>query len=524
MLRRSSVSNSNMVSRILIIYTGGTIGMSRNPETKAYAAPEHGYLKEKIKTFASLYDSEYEFCEGDILTDHEPRATPITMYGRRIIYGIEELETIVDSANMSMSDWANIAKVIEKYYTKFDGFVVVHGTDTMSYTASALSFMLENLGKTVILTGSQIPLCEQRNDAVNNLLGSLIFASHFIIPEVAIYFNNKLFRGNRSLKAKCEDIDAFDSPNMSPLAVMGTHITVNWKSVADSTSLLPFCVQSDMCSEVVMLRLFPGMTCSTLHHFLAPPIKGAVLLSYGAGNGPDAREELLEVFRQVCMRGVIVVNITQCLTGTVSVEYNTGKRRWDLQDSLHCKSLTHIKQYKKSNLTLTNVLSDAGILPGGDMTAEAALAKLSYLLAKKNLTQEQRRQMMVTNLRGEMTVEVSPNVSDLFLDSDSYLSKVISALEVSSQKEIQALREAILPTVMCNAAGLGKLDKLTEAVQQCVSVNKADYDGRTPLHLAACEGHCEAAEFLLKNGAIVHCKDRAGNTPLVDAIKNKFVL
>eukprot|EP00116_Pleurobrachia_bachei_P006204 sb/3466466/ len=332
-----------------------------------------------MKKFSPLHDPKYEYHEADMLTDHTPIATPISMYGRRIIYAIEEMDPIVDSSNMDMTYWAKLAKTIEKFYTKFDGFVVVHGTDTMAYTASALSFMLENLGKSVILTGSQIPLSEQRNDGVNNLLGALIFASHYTIPEVSIYFNNKLFRGNRSTKRKSEDIDAFDSPNMSPLAIMGTHITVKWHHLTDVMSIEKFRVHSDMCADVAMFRIFPGMTVDTLTHFLRPPIRGVILLSYGAGNGPDAREDLLTVLREACDRGIIIVNITQCIEGTVSTEYNTGK-----------------------------VLMDAGIVPGGDMTPEAALTKLSYALTKDIPVKEKRKTILSSETCLESQMRISP--------------------------------------------------------------------------------------------------------------------
>ncbi|KAI1316669.1 hypothetical protein EDD11_009625 [Mortierella claussenii] len=300
--------------------------------------------------------------------------TPPSLYGKRIRYSILEYDPLLDSCNMTMTDWVRIATDIEANYELFDAFIVLHGTDTMAYTASALSFMLEDLGKTVIITGSQVPITEIRNDAIDNLLGALTIAGHFVIPEVCLYFSNKLFRGNRSSKMDAIDFNAFDSPNLPPLVKVGINIDVDWSEVIRPTSLSKFRAHKSMNSNVASLRLFPGITETTIRTFLAPPIQGVVLETYGAGNAPSTRADLIAALKEACDRGVIIVNCTQCKRGLVTDAYQTGK-----------------------------VLYSAGVVPGNDMTPECALTKLSYLLGH-NLPIPKVREMMTKNLRGELTV------------------------------------------------------------------------------------------------------------------------
>ncbi|KAF9116764.1 hypothetical protein BGX27_011078 [Mortierella sp. AM989] len=300
--------------------------------------------------------------------------TPPSLYGKRIRYSILEYDPLLDSCNMTMTDWVRIATDIEANYELYDAFIVLHGTDTMAYTASALSFMLEDLGKTVIITGSQVPITEIRNDAIDNLLGALTIAGHFVIPEVCLYFSNKLFRGNRSSKLDAIDFNAFDSPNLPPLVKVGINIDVNWSEVIRPTSLSRFRAHKSMNSNVASLRLFPGITETTIRAFLAPPIQGVVLETYGAGNAPSTRSDLIAALKEACDRGVVIVNCTQCKRGLVTDVYQTGK-----------------------------ILYNAGVVPGNDLTPECALTKLSYLLGH-NLPIPKVREMMTKNLRGELTV------------------------------------------------------------------------------------------------------------------------
>lgn len=217
---------------ILLLYVGGTIGMKKDG-LNGYK-PVKNYLFERLSSMPQFHDSLY--C-ADVLHKMDSHfnvakqamalpmlITPPSSYGKRIIYHILEYEELLDSSNMTMSDWIKIAKTIQDHYKAFDAFVVLHGTDTMAYTASALSFMLENLGKSVVITGSQIPLAELRNDACENLLGALTIAGHFIVPEVCIYFGNRLLRGNRSVKTSAIDFKAFSSPNLKPLVNVGVNL------------------------------------------------------------------------------------------------------------------------------------------------------------------------------------------------------------------------------------------------------------------------------------------------------------
>ncbi|XP_035224089.1 L-asparaginase-like isoform X2 [Stegodyphus dumicola] len=387
---------------------------------------------------------------------------------------------------MTMDDWIRIAMNIKKSYEAYNGFIVLHGTDTMAYTASALSFMLENLGKTVVITGSQIPLYEARSDGRDNFMNSLIIAGNYCIPEVTVLFNNKLFRGNRTSKISTSSLDAFGSPNLAPLVKMGIGIHVEWRNVYRPTSIEKFNVHCVLNHNVGLLRLFPSITVEVVRAFLSPPIEGVVLQTYGAGNGPSQRKDLFDELKRANRRGVIIVNCTQCSLGQVETSYETG-----------------------------SALIEAGVVPGSDMTPEAALTKLSYVLSKTEWSIQTKRTMMKTNLRGELTVHKEMKVEDL-----DVFTSIIQSLRLSTSEEIDALQDALSPTILCSIVSEGNLEKLEIMRQFGVYLSACDYDYRTPLHIACANGNLQIVEYLLKHGASVHMRDRDHRTPLMNAVEN----
>uniref|UniRef100_A0A3Q3RN43 asparaginase n=1 Tax=Mastacembelus armatus TaxID=205130 RepID=A0A3Q3RN43_9TELE len=384
----------------------------------------------------------------------------ITEKNKRIVYTVLEYSPLLDSSNMTTDDWGRIGKDIEKNYENYDGFVILHGTDTMAYTASALSFMCEHLGKPIILTGSQVPIYEMRNDGRDNLLGALLIAGQFVIPEVCLYFYNKLYRGNRVTKVDAGSFNAFNSPNLAPLATAEVDITINWDTVWRANTTAKFQVRTELNRNVGLLRLFPGITAATVRAFLQPPMEGVVLETYGSGNAPDNRPDLLEELKKATDSGVIIINCTQCLRGTVCTSYATGK-----------------------------VLMDSGLIAGGDMTPEAALSKLSYVLAKK-----------------DVDLDAKKKVGAFFL------------VELE-QSALEAIRDALTPPLACAAAKIGDIEALEALKEMGSSLCLGDYDGRTPLHVAACEGHLKVVQYLLSHGATVYAKDRYGDTPLCNAVR-----
>lgn len=288
-------------------------------------------------------------------------------------FTIHEFKPLLDSSNMTPRDWARIAVDIKAHYSDHDGFVVLHGTDTMAYSASALAFMFEAMAKPVIFTGSQVPLCEPRNDAQDNLIASLIIAADYPIPEICLYFDNLLFRGCRAVKSNCNAFAAFASPNFPPLATTGININVNWSLIRKpARAPAELVVHEQMDPSVGVLRLFPGITGEAIHNFLRPPLKGVVIQAFGEGNGPTDNQEVMAALEEANDRGLVIVASTQCWMGTVDLNaYETG-------------------------------LARVGAVSGYDMTPEAALTKLFYLFGKGHSPAEVK-ELVAQDLRGELT-------------------------------------------------------------------------------------------------------------------------
>ena len=347
----TSDNNGARRPRILIVYTGGTIGMIENPA--------NGTLE------------PFDF---DHLIDNVPKI-------KMLDFEIEnyQFKIPIDSSSMTPLDWKKIVKVIEDNYDKYDGFVVLHGTDTMAYTASAMSFMLQNLRKPVIITGSQLPIGEVRTDGEENLITALQVAASRdrngdpMIQEVAILFEDYLWRGNRSTKHSSDNFNAFKSSNYPKLAKIGLGISFDKDALLRHNDNKPLETFYDLDTNVFYMDLFPGIDKDLVKYMLAMPhLKGVVMKTFGMGNGPTDKWFLNEI-KQAVQRGIVIVNVSQCMNGSVNpMRYKAGTG-----------------------------LTAAGVISGHDLTSEAAITKLMYLFGK-GLAPEEVKEQMEVPLAGEM--------------------------------------------------------------------------------------------------------------------------
>ena len=337
--------------KILIIHTGGTIGMVRTEE--GYA-PKTGVLLEELNNIRDL--SSPDMPEWDLV----------------------EFEPLLDSTNIRYEQWNSIANAIALYYDKYDGFVVLHGTDTLAYSASALSFMLEGLDKPVVFTGAQIPLCELRSDGRDNLITSMMIAADGVIREVSLCFGDSILRGNRAIKYSADGMVAFTSPNFNKLADAGINIEYDHASINEYEKNSLNSGSLDIIelkeSRIAVIKVVPGIQFDIFEPIMLESLDGLVLETFGKGNIPDYDPALSRLISEASKCGTIVVVCTQCPAGTVSLgTYKAG-----------------------------SALVESGAVGGGNMTTEAVITKLTYLLSK-GLPKEEIRKLMQTDLRGELT-------------------------------------------------------------------------------------------------------------------------
>jgi lysophospholipase len=428
--------------------------------------------------------------------------TPPSSYARHIRYAALEFSPLLDSSSISSEGWTSIASAIRANYFLFDGFVVLHGTDSLAYSASALSFMLSDLGKPVILTGSQASIFALQSDAVDNLLGSLIIAGTFAIPEVCLFFHHKLYRGNRCTKVSASAFEAFASPNCDPLArVTSLGVDVNWGLVLRPTKIARFDVTAHLdTAHVAALRIFPGITPEMVDSVLrAPQLRGLILETFGMGNAPAGVDgSLTRVIKSAVERGIVVVNVSQCTSGFVSPLYAPGF-----------------------------ALGEAGVVFGHDLTSEAALTKLSYLLALPGLSAAEVGRRMSRSLRGEMTALASPSfthpqgsLDDDLLDFTMMPSGAKSPRPLSrGETAFAGLGYAIQAGDLRAVAEILDGDAVNSGSASFGLLQRADYAGNTAVHLAAVGPDASVMRELLVRGASVHVRNHANNTPLYLAEK-----
>ncbi|EAR86550.2 L-asparaginase (macronuclear) [Tetrahymena thermophila SB210] len=494
--QRSDSNSQEEDKKVLIIYAGGFFGAEYDYSQGSYAP----LILTRNQLFNKMQKISY-FCDVNFTYQHATDGflvTPISEYKKRIYYKVVEMENLkINSTFFDRSCVEELLDIIDQNYETFDSFVVIHGTDSMAYSASFVSFMIENLSKPIIFTGSMVPLSIMRNDSFNNLLGALTIAGHFNIPEVCIFFHNKLLRANRSTKVDAQGLDCFNSPNFPTLAEFKVHIEVNWTNILRNDEFQTVKINKKFTDhKIEIMRYNPCFSEVSLSHLLkTPDLKGVIIEGYGPGNLPFYDDNFSKICQEAAQNEVYIVAVSQSI-----------------------KSYT--SQFNSEQQTQLNIIY------GGNMTTEATLAKLSYLITK-GISYKEIMYLMNQNIRGELTPHSNDQKFEVRQENliEAITEKFNNRVNYR-QSQVDLIKSYIVPNVACYMAQFGFMHYLEEMKVQKTNFKFCDYDRRTALHVAVRESREQVCKFLIDEQVDVNFVDYFGRSPLYEAIltKNKKIV
>ncbi|CAD8176865.1 unnamed protein product [Paramecium pentaurelia] len=476
--------------KVLLLYASGAAA-AEGEVNESHMKVVKGRLEQRLRSISFLCDLEYtQYHNQDGCL-----STPLSEFGRRTVYKVMELEQITNSRQTSYADIRHIAEIIKENYEKYSAFVILSGIATMTYLGTNLSFMLENLQKTVVITGSLLPLSFMRNDAFQNILDSLILAGHFLIPEVLIVMDHKAYRANRCRQLKCDSLDCIESPNFPHLVEFGINIEINWQLVlrrgeqmfTNDESTLE--LAPPFVTDVIIIKITPYTSVEHIKHILSTPnLRCCILECYHFGEMPHSQELYNVLLHAQQQLGIVLIQISQCIRG---------------QPIMNFKKVVN------------------GILVQYDTTPESAQAKIAYLLGKGYSNQE-IYQKFPQNLQGE--TESVRQFEKFEVQKQHFIQTILETLQKTTGDEqisqnMDIMNKYIIPNLGCFLATTGQLELIKDLRKNEGDLSIPDFDGRTILHLAAANKQIEIIKYLVEEVHVeINPIDYLGYSPMYEVL------